>query len=161
MLRLIESDKSTLWDSIVRSFPNWDVYYLCGYARSLEAHEKGRAFLISFSFGMERLCYPVMEKDVADSPEFQGLLPSNTWFDWETPYGYGGPCRREIYLKRPSGHSWRSLQRFAGRDGWSPSFCAFIRCCKTRLYWAARFSIKLSRTRFLWTSLTKRTYSSS
>ena len=91
MLRLIESDKGALWDSIVRSFPNWDVYYLCGYARSLEAHEKGRAFLIDFSSGMERLCYPVIEKDVADSPEFQGLLPGNTWFDWETPYGYGGP----------------------------------------------------------------------
>lgn len=91
MLRLIESDKGTLWDSVVRSFPNWDIYYLCGYARSLEAHEKGRAFLVDFSFGMERLCYPVIEKDIADSPEFRGLLPSNTWFDWETPYGYGGP----------------------------------------------------------------------
>ena len=91
MLRLIESDKCALWDSIVRSFPNWDLYYLCGYARSLEEHEKGRALLIAFSCGSERLCYPVIERDIADAPEFQGLLPGNTWFDWETPYGYGGP----------------------------------------------------------------------
>lgn len=91
MLRLIKSDQKELWDSIVRSFADWDVYYLCGYARSLEIHEKSRALLIDFSFGPERLCYPVMEKDIADSPEFQGLLPRDTWFDWETPYGYGGP----------------------------------------------------------------------
>ena len=55
MLRLIESDKGALWDSIVRSFPNWDVYYLCGYARSLEAHEKGRAFLIAVDTALKPL----------------------------------------------------------------------------------------------------------
>lgn len=91
MLRLIESGNADLWDSIVKSFSNWDVYYLCGYARSLEIHEKSRALLIEFTFGPERLCYPVMEKDIAQAPEFQRLLPGNTWFDWETPYGYGGP----------------------------------------------------------------------
>ena len=91
MLRLIESGNENLWDSIVKSFPNWDVYYLCAYARSLEIHEKSRGLLIDFSFGPERLCYPVMEKDIASAPEFQGLLSHNTWFDWETPYGYGGP----------------------------------------------------------------------
>lgn len=98
MLRLIESEKKELWDSVVRSFPEWDVYYLCGYARSLEVHEKSRAFLIDFSFGSERLCYPVMEKDIADAPEFQGVLPNNTWFDWETPYGYGGPLTESLSL---------------------------------------------------------------
>lgn len=91
MLKLVESSQKELWDSIVKSFPNWDVYYLSGYARSLEIHEKSRAFLLDFSFGSERLCYPVVEKDIAFAPEFQGLLPGNTWFDWETPYGYGGP----------------------------------------------------------------------
>lgn len=91
MLRLIDSEEKGLWDGVVQSFPGWDVYYLCGYASALEAHDKSRAFLVDFSFGSERLCYPVMEKDIADSPEFQGLLPANTWFDWETPYGYGGP----------------------------------------------------------------------
>ena len=91
MLKLVESSQKELWDSIVKSFPNWDVYYLCGYVRSMEIHEKSRAFLLDFSFGSERLCYPVMEKDIAFAPEFQGLLPGNTWFDWETPYGYGGP----------------------------------------------------------------------
>lgn len=91
MLRLITSEKIALWDSVVRSFSNWDVYYLCGYARSLEIHEKSRAFLIDFSFGSERLCYPVMEKDIADFPAFQGRIPHSTWVDWETPYGYGGP----------------------------------------------------------------------
>lgn len=101
MLRLIESDHAGLWDGIVKSFSNWDIYYLSGYARSLELHEISRALLIDFSFGPERLCYPVMEKDIADALEFRGLLPSNTWFDWETPYGYGGPLA-EAPLSEPA-----------------------------------------------------------
>lgn len=107
MLRLIESGSQDLWDNVVRSFPYWDVYYLCGYVRSLEVHEKSQAFLIDFSFGPERLCYPVMEKDIADSPEFQGLLPRDTWFDWETPYGYGGPLS-EAPLSEPA--QWAFLE---------------------------------------------------
>lgn len=91
MLRLIESGEKEIWDSVVRLFPKWDVYYLCGYARSLEIHEKSHGLLLDFSYGDERLCYPVMETDIADSPEFQGTLPRGNWFDWQTPYGYGGP----------------------------------------------------------------------
>ncbi len=91
MLRLIESDQGALWDRIVQSYPNWDIYYLCGYVRPLEEHEGGHAFLLVFSFGTERLCYPVIEKDIAKFSEFRGVLREDTWFDWETPYGYGGP----------------------------------------------------------------------
>lgn len=91
MLRLIGSVEQELWDDIVKSYTNWDIYYLCDYARSLEQHENGQSFLIDFSFEDEHLCYPVIQKDIAESPEFKGLLPKGCFFDWETPYGYGGP----------------------------------------------------------------------
>lgn len=103
MLRLIESSRKELWDGIVRSFRDWDVYYLCGYARTLENHEKGRALLIDFSYGEERLCYSVMEKEIADFEEFRGVLPKGTWFDWETPYGYGGPLSNREQLSPEAG----------------------------------------------------------
>jgi len=98
MLRLIQSKEKQLWDDIVRSFPKWDIYYLNAYAHSLERHETGQAFLIDFSFGTERLCYPVIEKDIANAPEFHGLLSESTWLDWETPYGYGGPLSNREQL---------------------------------------------------------------
>lgn len=91
MVRLISSSEEELWNRIVKSYSNWDVYYLCGYARSLELHEHGRALLIDFSYQRERLCYPVIQKDIAESDVFQGLLPKGKFYDWETPYGYGGP----------------------------------------------------------------------
>ena len=91
MLRLIKSSEESLWNQIVKSYLNWDVYYLCGYARSLEQHDRGQALLIDFSYEGERLCYPVIQRDIADSEEFRELLPRDRFYDWETPYGYGGP----------------------------------------------------------------------
>lgn len=91
MLNLIDSSEREHWDHVVKSYLNWDVYYLCGYARAMERHEHGKALLIDFFFQGERLCYPIIQKDIAESPEFTGLLPKGRFFDWETPYGYGGP----------------------------------------------------------------------
>lgn len=91
MLRLIESSEENLWNQIVKSYLNWDVYYLCGYARSLERHDRGQALLIDFVYEGERLCYSVMQRDIADSREFRDVLPRGQFYDWETPYGYGGP----------------------------------------------------------------------
>lgn len=91
MLRLIDSSEEIIWDSVVKSYSNWDVYYLCAYSKSLEEHEHGHALLIDFSFQEERLCYPVIQKDISDCKEFAGALPEGEFYDWETPYGYGGP----------------------------------------------------------------------
>lgn len=91
MLKLIESSDAAAWDAAVKSFSNWDIYYLNGYVRSLEAHEKGTSLLVTFSHDGQQLCYPVIQKDIADDPKFRELLPEHTYYDWETPYGYGGP----------------------------------------------------------------------
>jgi len=91
MLKLIGCTDATEWDSVVTSFENWDVYYLNAYAKSLEIHGDGKAFLIFYEKEGERLCYPVIQKDIAADAEFSSLLPQRSLYDWETPYGYGGP----------------------------------------------------------------------
>lgn len=48
-------------------------------------------FLVCFENGVERFCYVVMQSDISSAPQFAGLLEKDTWYDWETPYGYGGP----------------------------------------------------------------------
>lgn len=98
MLNLIESKDAVTWDTVVKSFANWDIYYLNGYVRTLEPHENGTAYLIVFSHAGQRLCYPVIQKDIAKDCKFCGLLPENTWYDWETPYGYGGPLTDGMLL---------------------------------------------------------------
>lgn len=98
MLKIIDSSDAAAWDAAVKAFPNWDVYYLNGYVRSLKAHEKGTSFLVTFSHDGQQLCYPVIQKDIADDPKFHGLLPNHTCYDWETPYGYGGPLTDRTIL---------------------------------------------------------------
>ena len=47
--------------------------------------------LIYFENGNERFCYVVMQNDISECSKFHGLIKKDEYFDWETPYGYGGP----------------------------------------------------------------------
>jgi len=38
-----------------------------------------------------RLCYVVQQSDIAESVKFSGVLEQGKYYDWSTPYGYGGP----------------------------------------------------------------------
>jgi len=75
----------------VRSFDHWDIYYLYEYAYSFLLHGDGEIYLLSFENGKDRFCYVVMQKDIADAAQFSGHLERDAYYDWETPYGYGGP----------------------------------------------------------------------
>lgn len=61
------------------------------YAYSFMLHGDGDIYLICFENGSERFCYVVMQRDISNAPQYVGLLEKETWYDWETPYGYGGP----------------------------------------------------------------------
>lgn len=90
-MEIVNVDESEKWNRIVRSFPKWDVYYLNEYAYSLKLHGDGLPLLVYSTEKEFRICYVVMQEDIAASEFFQGVLPINTYYDWSTPYGYGGP----------------------------------------------------------------------
>ena len=75
----------------MKSFEHWDIYYLYEYAYSFMLHGDGDIKLIYFEHLGERFCYVVMQKDIADSEKFAGIIEKKKYYDWETPYGYGGP----------------------------------------------------------------------
>lgn len=53
--------------------------------------------LIYFEDGANRFCYVVMKRDISKDPKFRGELEESKYFDFETPYGYGGPlCDKTI-----------------------------------------------------------------
>ena len=54
-------------------------------------HGDGDIFLVYYEKNNERFCYVVMQSDIACSEQFSGSLPKQKYYDWETPYGYGGP----------------------------------------------------------------------
>jgi len=90
MLTVIETDDEEKWDSIVQSFPDYDVSYLCGYAKAFQLLGDGKPLLFYIDDGNKRAMNVSLKRDIAEAAPFKGRLAPGTWFDLSTPYGYGG-----------------------------------------------------------------------
>lgn len=90
MLKVLNLDHSIQWDDIVKSFKNYDVYYLSGYVKGFQLHGDGRPLLFFFDNGTIKGINVVMKRDISLCDFFKAQLPKNTYFDFSTPYGYGG-----------------------------------------------------------------------
>jgi hypothetical protein len=90
MISVIGIEERMKWDDIVRSFRDYDVNYLNGYARAFRVHGEGEPMLVYYDDGDTRAINVVMKRDIALSPAFSGKLPSGIYYDLSTPYGYGG-----------------------------------------------------------------------
>ena len=91
MLTVYTLEQAELWDRTVRSFRDYDTYWLSGYVKAFQLHGDGEPLLFFYE-GKEgtRGINVVMKRDIAQDPHFAGKLPAGTWFDFATPYGYGG-----------------------------------------------------------------------
>lgn len=83
-------EENEKWDAIVQSFQNYDVYYLSGYVKAFQLHGDGEPLLFHYEGDGLRGINVVMKRDIARDPHFMGQLPKGTYFDFATPYGYGG-----------------------------------------------------------------------
>lgn len=90
-LEIIAFNEKDKWNSIVKSFDMHDVYYLNEYVSAFRYTNDGKPLLIYYRGDEMRLCYVVQQSDIAESVKFSGLLQQGKYFDWSTPYGYGGP----------------------------------------------------------------------
>lgn len=84
-------EQEETWNRIVCSFAQYDVYYLSGYVKAFQLHGDGEPLLFYYE-GDDGLrgINVVMKRDVAHDPHFVGKLPEGQYFDFATPYGYGG-----------------------------------------------------------------------
>lgn len=83
-------EQAEAWDALVRGFSNYDVYYLSGYVKAFRLHGDGEPLLFYGEADGVRAINVVMKRDIAADPHFAGSLPADTYFDFATPYGYGG-----------------------------------------------------------------------
>lgn len=90
-MKIIAVEEKEKWNRIVKSFKNWDIYYLNEYACSLQLHGDGIPRLIYHEKDGARLCYVVMQEDIADFTPLSKWIEPQKYYDWTTPYGYGGP----------------------------------------------------------------------
>ena len=105
-MEIIDVESKEKWNQLIKSFAQWDIYYLNEYAVSLQLHGDGRPYLIYHEKNGVKLAYVVMQKDIAKSKYFTGLLKEGELYDWETPYGYGGP------LELIHRHGWKNLYKY-------------------------------------------------
>lgn len=89
-LKIYQLTQTHEWDAIVRSFTDYDVYYLSGYVKAFKIHGDGEPLLFYYNANDLRGINVVMKRDIAKDQNFIGKLPDNTYYDFATPYGYGG-----------------------------------------------------------------------
>ncbi|TSJ62552.1 GNAT family N-acetyltransferase [Allobacillus sp. SKP2-8] len=89
-LSVITTNEDEKWDEIVKSFKDYDVYYLSGYTKGFAIHGDGEPTLFYYEGKDFKAMNVVMIRDIASDVRFAGKIPKNTYFDMATPYGYGG-----------------------------------------------------------------------
>ena len=90
MLTVFTLEQSKQWDLIVKSFAEYDVYWLSGYVKAFKLHGDGEPLLLYYEDESTRGINVVMKRDIAKAEKFVGRIPENKYFDFSTPYGYGG-----------------------------------------------------------------------
>lgn len=90
MLNVLGIDQYDEWDSIVRGFKDYDTYWLSRYVKAFQIHGDGEPLLFYYSDVSTRGINVVMKRDVAKDEHFAGKIPEGKYFDFATPYGYGG-----------------------------------------------------------------------
>jgi hypothetical protein len=80
MLQIINILASQIWDDIVCSFANHDVYYLSGYVKAFQIHGDGEPQLLYYEADGLKAIYVYMKRTTS----------INGYYDSVTPYGYGG-----------------------------------------------------------------------
>lgn len=90
MLKVITLQQCNIWDQCVRSFQNYDTYWLSGYVKAFKINGDGEPILFYYEDDFTRGINVSMLRDISSDLHFRGVLSEKKYFDLATPYGYGG-----------------------------------------------------------------------
>ena len=88
-------------------------------------HGDGEPLLIYYEDAASRFCYVVMKSDIAASGLFGEQLSADTWYDLETPYGYGGPLSDHNIPKDSQIQFLKELQHYCRENRIVSQFVRF------------------------------------
>ncbi|CAM5183452.1 hypothetical protein UACE39S_05379 [Ureibacillus acetophenoni] len=89
-LSVITFDEKDQWNQIVERFHQFDVYYLHEYVSAFVVHGDGVPMLFYYKDDHIEAMNVVMRRDISKDTRFTNNIPSETFYDFITPYGYGG-----------------------------------------------------------------------
>lgn len=90
MINIYTIEQKNEWDMVVKSFANYDTYWLSGYVKGFKIHGDGEPLLFYITGKDIRGINVVFKRDVALDNHFANKIPAGMYFDMVTPYGYGG-----------------------------------------------------------------------
>lgn len=92
MISEVSVHNSELWNRIVRTFQNYDVFYLNEYVTAFmnEQEMNGTPVLLLYENNDERAINVVFKRDIAKDDKLSSKLEEGKYFDLISPYGYGG-----------------------------------------------------------------------
>lgn len=90
MLTVYTIEQAEQWDTVVRTFQNYDTYYLSGYVKAFQLHGDGEPLLFYYEKDGTRGISVAMKRDLAHCEHFSGRVEEGRVFDLASPYGYGG-----------------------------------------------------------------------
>ena len=120
-LSVLTLEQSEQWDIIVRSFKTYDVYWLSGYVKAFQIHGDGEPLLFYYDDGTNRGINVVMKRDVSKDERFCGKIEEGKYFDFATPYGYGG----WIIEGNDSSELFKSYENWSSNNGIISEFVRF------------------------------------
>lgn len=92
MLKIYTLKQHEQWDAVVRSFDNYDVFYLSDYSKAFmqEMPKNGTPILLYYEEAGDRAINVVFCRDIAMDEKLIGKIEKGKYYDLITPYGYGG-----------------------------------------------------------------------
>lgn len=95
MVNLIEEVSITeklRWNDIVKSFPDYDVFYLNEYAYAFQLEDRlnGEPILLYYRNNADKAISVVFKRDIALEKDLKGKIEYDKYYDLISPYGYGG-----------------------------------------------------------------------
>jgi hypothetical protein len=78
------------WNSIVKSFSNYDVHYLYEYNYAFYIEKKQDAYLFYYCFNNTRAIYVFIKRDLYEISKIRFFIKEKEFYDIISPYGYGG-----------------------------------------------------------------------
>lgn len=149
LLEIIKNQDKTKWNEIVKSFPDYDVYYLNEYIQPFLHVDKVEPVLIYFKDEKMELCYVVEKSDIADFKPFRNKIAQGEFFDLSTPYGYGGPLVKNFDLKEIQTF-FETLTRLANNENIVTQFIRFHPLIENHKFFEGFCDLKtLKKTVFL------------
>jgi len=100
VIKIYTLEQYDLWITVVKKFKNCDIYYLPEYVAAYKKNGDGDPILIHYEYNDVEVINVVIKRDITSIERFSETFEKNLYFDFITPYGYGGILFKKAYNKK-------------------------------------------------------------